>query len=85
MLVADDDEKNSVNGSSNNNIKDNESILSYRFIRKRSQGSMHSYGLTSVYIQPEGEKLERKQIIQVASTSSSSSSSSSYIHVLFYF
>ncbi len=37
--------------------------LLYRFIRKRSQGSMHAYGITSVYEHPNGQEVELKQII----------------------
>ena len=37
--------------------------LMYRFIRKRTQGSMHAYGMTSVYQQDDGKELELKQII----------------------
>ena len=37
--------------------------LLYRFVRKRSQGSMHAYGMTSVYQQDDGKELELKQII----------------------
>ena len=37
--------------------------LLYRFIRKRSQGSMHAYGITSVYQHPNGQEVELKQII----------------------
>ena len=37
--------------------------LLYRFIRKRSQGSMHAYGITSIYEHPNGQEVELKQII----------------------
>ena len=37
--------------------------LIYRFLRKRTQGTMDAYGLTSVYQQTNGEQVELKQII----------------------
>jgi hypothetical protein len=39
-----------------------EKIL-YSFVRKRSQGGSHAYGLTTVKLLPNGQKVELKQVI----------------------
>lgn len=38
-------------------------VLLYSFIRCRSQGGFHAYGLTTVKMLPNGEKVELKQVI----------------------
>ncbi len=67
----------SGDGASNSNVVDydgNKSMDSngsdteefqvlYSFIRKRSQGDFHAYGLTTVKQLPSGEKVELKQVI----------------------
>ena len=35
----------------------------YSFVRKRSQGGSHAYGLTTVKLLPNGQKVELKQVI----------------------
>jgi hypothetical protein len=54
---------NIIRSSSSSNISSTSETVAFSFIRKRSQGNHHAYGITIVKILPTGEEVELKQRI----------------------
>ena len=50
-------------GSQDESLSADDFTVLYSFIRRRSQGGFHAYGLTTVKQMPSGEEVELKQVI----------------------
>ena len=53
----------SSSSSSSSAVEGSIEKVLYSFVRKRSQGGSHAYGLTTVKLLPNGQKVELKQVI----------------------
>jgi len=58
-----DDNNNDDNNDENGSTAPDRGHVLYSFVRKRSQGGFHAYGLTTVKMTESGQKVELKQVI----------------------